>query len=576
MESYASATEDAYQRVGIEDEEPTHTADPVMELARERFQIPFLFPFQRLVITNILRYVADSAVSTQSEYPADQLVILPTGAGKSLCFTLPALLLPGITLIIFPLLALMNDQARRLDEVGITSVTLRGGQSKEDRQNIWDTLCSGSVRCLLSNPETLQSPKVLAQLQKVPIQHMVIDEAHIISQWGDSFRPAYLSLAEVVKSLEPPQITAFTATASAGIIQRIEEVLFGGTLGRKCGGIRKNRCHRIQANPDRTNITYHMIPSLHPSHDVMELIGTTLSALHNPTLGHGQIQSPLIQPLSPVERPLIIFCRSRRSVEVMAQQIQRNFSNLEVYFYHAGLEREEKERIEELFFRSTEGVLCATTAYGMGVDKKNIRTVIHYEPPGDVESYLQESGRGGRDRGPTTAIMLYPFSLQGNGRGCNRGRKPGGGILQNNQVHSPNLLLKIAQSKSCRRALLLEPLGGTVEMCGGCDICKGTAQQEPLYLQTLLQTMEKYKKSNSITIAAVLIGAWTHQVRMEHLYRVKEFGILSYWTLEEVYELIRKLEKQQSVLRKPPLQKRMVRRIATVIHERSNKKAASS
>lgn len=621
---------------------PIIAEDPITKLARERFGIPFLFPFQRLAITNILRYAkvlpepdvnnlrsglgpndklelndeqdhndaedwparnwtsaartpADQAFTNQppvannafaARTPADQLIILPTGAGKSLCFALPAILLPGITLIIFPLLALMNDQARRFEEVGITSVTLRGGQSKDERATILKKLASGKVQCLLSNPETLQSPALLKQLQEVNIQHLVLDEAHIVSQWGDTFRPAYLELETIVAALKPPQITAFTATASDKIIARIQEIVFANRP-------QQTQAHLIRANPDRTNIVYHMIPSLHPSHDIMQLIapsglddsggiGATKepapsgdSAPHNMLAPHNLSATgrfaknaphrssglPKVQypNLAPVERPLIIFCRSRRGVEVLASQITKAHPHLEVYFYHAGLERDEKERIEEAFFHSTNGILCATTAYGMGVDKKNIRTVIHYEPPEDVESYLQESGRGGRDRAEATAIMLYQPAPTQNPPATVKSIKTQQHAEENttepehdsphNTLQSKNLLLEIANTQNCRRVQLLKPLGGTVELCGGCDICQGTAMQEPPYQKGLAKAYKKYRKLLSIhTLATVLIGRWTSEIRMAQLYRLKEFGSFSNWSFEDMAECLELIAQSFSSL----------------------------
>ncbi len=480
--------------------------DPITHIAQERFGISYLFPYQHLVITNILRYakiLPEEMQATQS--PNNQLVILPTGAGKSLCFTLPATLLQGITLIIFPLLALMNDQHRRLIESGITSAILCGGQSQEERKNLWERAEHGDITCILSNPETLQSKEVISHLRHLSIAHVVVDEAHIISQWGDSFRPAYLTLQRVIEQIQPPQITAFTATASNDIIKRIQEVLFYNS-----------NMHLIRANPDRLNIFYRMIPSLHPVQDVLSLVYR--NSVDN------------FPFLTPVERPLIIFCRSRKGVEQLANTIKYLHPNEDIRFYHAGLERDEKVCIEEWFFTSEQGILCATTAYGMGVDKKNIRTVIHTEPPEDVESYLQESGRGGRDKQRSTSILLYPPS----------------GYIQDKDMKekSDNYILTIArQQNRCRRELLLEPLEGSVELCGGCDICEGTAISQPKYRRIIERYFRRYRNILSPKIfAQLLAGEWSPSVREQRLYQYRCFGLLHGWQQEHICEVIENLQ----------------------------------
>ncbi len=479
------------------------STDLITEIARERFGISYLFPYQQLVITNILRYakvLPEEMGETSS--PNNQLVILPTGAGKSLCFTLPATLLKGVTLIIFPLLALMNDQHRRLMESGITSAILCGGQSKEERNSLWIRAKKGDITCILSNPETLQSNKVISQLQQLPMTHVVVDEAHIVSQWGDSFRPSYLTLSKVIEQLKPSQITAFTATASNDIIKRIREVLFNNT-----------DMHLIRANPDRINIFYRMVPSLHPVQDVLSLI-----------YSKNTDQFPF---LTPVERPLIIFCRSRNGVEKLAHTIKYLHPDEDIHFYHAGLEGDEKIHIEEWFFKSEYGILCATTAYGMGVDKKNIRTVIHTEPPEDVESYLQESGRGGRDKQRSTAILLYPPNGYDNSR----------------SKTSTNSILTIARQQGrCRRELLLEPLEGSVELCGGCDICEGTAISQPRYRKVIERYWRKYRNILSPKLfTQLLIGVWSPEIREKRLYQYQCFGLLQGWQEEQLCEIIKNL-----------------------------------
>ncbi|HON14267.1 MAG TPA: RecQ family ATP-dependent DNA helicase [Treponema sp.] len=368
--------------------------------------LSYLFPYQRLVITNILEaarsagipfinleqtlpQIIDIALQDESEgefhidgVPPDsdqevwsgygrQIVILPTGAGKSLCFQLPARLIDRPTLVIFPILALMADQERRLRAQGSRVVVLRGSQTTEEREAIASVLRLPSNTLIIANPEVLKTRQVRDMLGQARIGHVVIDEAHCVSQWGESFRPAYLELGEILAELKPPLLTAFTATASPEVLEKIGRYIFND------GDV-----HIVMGNPDRPNISYRLVRTLAKEAALRQLLAT-------------------------LPRPAIVFCGSRSRTEQLARALRYALHSREIYFYHAGLEREEKKTVEEWFFKSSTGILVATCAYGMGVDKADIRTVIHFDCPNLVEAYLQESGRGGRDGKPATATLLW-------------------------------------------------------------------------------------------------------------------------------------------------------------------------
>jgi ATP-dependent DNA helicase RecQ len=254
---------------------------------------------------------------------------------------------------------------------------LRGGQSKEERETIWNKLRTGQSKFIIANPEVLLTPKVMAQLETTKIVHVVIDEAHCVSEWGESFRPSYLEINKIIEAVKPPVITAFTATASAPVLEKIGTYIFGDA-----------GAHRIVGNPDRSNITY-------------TARGCILRDL--------AVRDLLIAN----SRPAIVFCSSRPGTEKLARYLRNETKALalpwssEIRFYHAGLCREEKKEIEAWFLHNSEGVLLATCAYGMGVDKSDIRTVIHRDSPPSVEAYLQESGRAGRDGLQSKAIFLW-------------------------------------------------------------------------------------------------------------------------------------------------------------------------
>ena len=419
--------------IKIDEDDSIYEDDPVAKSAYNNFGIRYLFPWQRMVISNIMEsYEAirrnDGIAALLSEAEDDvfckgrQIVLLPTGAGKSLCFQIPALLLDGPTLVIYPLLALMTDQQRRMEEGSLRSVTFRGGQTEAERAENFRKLKAGA-KIILANPEVLQSKSLVEQLKTVGISHIAIDEAHCVSEWGDSFRPSYLGLGDVIKEINPPVITAFTATASPPVLSRVAEILFAG------------QAHIVRSESDRPNIHYYVRKAAVKKKEALLLAATE-------------------------QRPMIIFCGTRGKCEDMARELNFCYGRGTAQFYHAGLEKEEKEAVEKWFYKSREGILCATCAYGMGVDKKDIKTVVHLEASATAEAYIQEAGRGGRDGSIAKAILLW--SLQDS--------------LDYSVFKSGSreaALRDFAESTTCRRQVLLDALGAEQAACSGCDICQG-------------------------------------------------------------------------------------------------------
>ena len=468
-----------------ESDSAVNEKDYLNQVAKEHFGIPYLFPYQRLAISNVLDCAADPAENN----PA-QIVILPTGAGKSLCFMLPALLTQGITLIIFPLLSLMADQKRRLDSAGIPSLILRGGLSKEEKAEALSRIKNGEVKIVIANPEILLAPGVIDQVKQGNIFHMVIDEAHTVSQWGDTFRNEYLELGKIVKELKPKVTTAFTATASKEILERFAEIIFGG--------IQPNI---IRADPDRPNIRYDALPYLAKD-------------------------AALLEAVQKAVKPLIVFCSSRDGVEITARRLKKHLKNQDVWFYHAGLTREEKKKIEDKFFASADGVLVATCAYGMGVDKSNIRTVLHADLPSSAEAYLQESGRGGRDRKQAYAVALVPFAP-----------------APESDPESPDSrrraeLYRIFTGPECRRKALLHILEHDSQLCTGCDVCDKKAQK-PAGLSAILNLVHSRNRCLTVQKAvSILKGNLSPDTIQKRLYLSKSWGLLSGWEEKEIGQAI--------------------------------------
>ena len=477
----------------------TEQTDFLNSAAEKYFKVKYLFPYQRLVISNILEITSGE----NPEFPSRQIVILPTGAGKSLCFMLPAVILKKPTLIIFPLLSLMADQKRRLDEAGIKTAVIKGGQSKAERDLIFRKVESGEYRIILTNPESLKNADVLSRFKPVnniPVfDHIVIDEAHTVSEWGDSFRSAYLETGKAVEEINPKAVTAFTATASENILKRLKELLFG-----------ELQVNVISANPDRTNIKYSVIKSVSKEHDIIRLSETA-------------------------EKPAVVFCSSRVSAELTASLLLKKSRLKEVKFYHAGLEKDEKKNIEKWFFDSETGVLCSTCAYGLGVDKSNIRTVIHYQLPGSVESYLQESGRGGRDRKQAYAFALYSAA--------DRNRAD----LFKSDIEKQRYLklLAFAETESeCRRNLLLKALSeeSVTDYCEGCDICDKTYKAEAEGRKEILKLIRNNKRTLTVNDAVSILKGTDNAFKKEDFIMFSEsYGDLAGWPESAVKESINSL-----------------------------------
>jgi ATP-dependent DNA helicase RecQ len=237
---------------------PISLPDPLLETAAP-FGVSYLFPYQRLVITNVLDDGEDSVTR--------QIVVLPTGAGKTLCFQLPAAVLSGLTIVVYPLLSLMGDQLRRAQAAGLGTAILKGGQSRAERKEIWERIDTNKIRIILTNPETLLGDAVLRRISELEISHFVIDEAHCVSEWGETFRPSYLELGRVISSIAPRTTTAFTATASPPVLQGVRTHLFGG-----------EGAHLIQAVPDRPNIAYSVLHTPAKAFALRALLGSRTAA----------------------------------------------------------------------------------------------------------------------------------------------------------------------------------------------------------------------------------------------------------------------------------------------------------
>lgn len=362
----------------------------------------------------------------------DSLVIMPTGGGKSLCFQIPALLMPGITIVVSPLISLMKDQVDTLQANGVAAAYLNSSQTREESMQVLNAMQYGEIKLIYVAPERILQPNFLERIQQLHISLIAIDEAHCISQWGHDFRPEYASLGQIKSVLPTPPIMALTATADDATRQEISSRL------------NLNDPFYHQASFDRPNIRYTLYEKFKPFTQLLQYLKT-----QDNNSG-------------------IIYCTTRKQVEETAFKLQQQ--NFSVLGYHGGMEHSERMSVQESFIRGDTDIVVATVAFGMGIDKPDVRFVIHYNIPKNIESYYQETGRAGRDGMAAEAVMLYDPSDTGRVRFLiEQGNNPAQQQVEHQKL---NAMAAFAEAQTCRRQVLLHYFGeyGSSK-CGNCDIC---------------------------------------------------------------------------------------------------------
>ncbi len=300
----------------------------------------------------------------------DVAAVMPTGAGKSVCFQLPALVMPGLTLVISPLISLMEDQVRALSKTGISGAYINSTLTPEQQVRVLDKAGRGDIRLLYAAPERLNTDAFLGFARSTKISFVAIDEAHCISQWGHDFRPDYLQIGEFISSLpERPVVAAFTATATKRVKREIIQYLglrspYSVTLGYD----RKNLCFRVCSPIDKYRFIIDYIKA-HP------------------------------------DSPGIIYCTSRSVTDELARELAKD--GVSALPYHAGMEKDDRKRNQDAFVSGRVRVITATNAFGMGIDKPDVRFVIHHDITPSIEDYYQQAGRAGRDGKPSECILLF-------------------------------------------------------------------------------------------------------------------------------------------------------------------------
>ncbi|NIM11395.1 MAG: DNA helicase RecQ [Candidatus Aminicenantes bacterium] len=365
----------------------------------------------------------------------DTLVVMPTGSGKSLCYQIPALLFNGLTVVVSPLISLMKDQVGQMRELAIPTVVLNSSLSYEEYIHNVDRVRRNDAKLLYVAPETLLKPRILDMLSSIPVDCITIDEAHCISEWGHDFRPEYRELAEVRKRFPQAVCIALTATATPRVRQDIK-----GSLQ-----IPFDQTGEFIDSFDRPNLYIHIVPKQDPTNQVMRFLNKFK------------------------DQSGIIYCFTRRQVDELSRVLaEQGFS---VRPYHAGMSEEERRQNQELFIRDDVQIIVATIAFGMGINKSNVRFVVHYDLPKNIESYYQEIGRAGRD-----GLKAYCLLLLGYGD-INKvkyfiNQKEDENEKRVANIHL-NALLRFAETDECRRVPLLDYFGEKYarEKCNMCDNC---------------------------------------------------------------------------------------------------------
>jgi ATP-dependent DNA helicase RecQ len=456
----------------------TATRDPALDVLRRVFGYPAFRDRQADIIDHVCR-------------GGDALVLMPTGGGKSLCYQVPALVRPGMAVVVSPLIALMRDQVDALRQAGVSAAYLNSSLDWREAQEVERQVAAGALDLVYVAPERLVTPRFLALLEQTEVCLFALDEAHCVSQWGHDFRPEYLQLSILAERFPTVPRIALTATADAQTRADIAQRL------------RLQDAEVFVSSFDRHNITYRVVPKREPRRQLLDFI----QANHPEDAG-------------------IVYCLSRAKVEDTAEWLARE-TGRDVIPYHAGLEPALREANQDRFIKGEGVIVVATVAFGMGIDKPNVRFVAHLDLPKSVEAYYQETGRAGRDGLPANAWMAYGVQdvvalrqMLDQSEAPEEIRRVERGKLE--------ALVGYCETAVCRRQVLLNYFGEALaEPCGNCDTCfepvetfDGTVTVQKA-LSAAYRTGQRFGVAHLID---VLRGSSTEKVEKFGHDKLKTFG----------------------------------------------------
>ncbi len=435
----------------------------------------------------------------------DTFAIMPTGSGKSLCYQIPALSLPGVTLVLSPLISLMKDQVDALQVMGVHAAYINSASSEEEFSLALQLANSGQLQLLYIAPERLDTSFFHQWVSRFSVPLVVVDEAHCVSQWGHDFRPSYRSIAPFIRNLKSrPVVAAFTATATRYVQSEI------------CSLLELKEPVLFSTGFDRPNLFFMV-----NKHQNKEAFILDYTRSHPKDSG-------------------IIYASTRRDVERLSERLSRH--SIPVTFYHAGMSPQERKRSQEDFLFDRKPVMIATNAFGMGIHKSNVRYVIHHRMPQNLESYYQEAGRAGRDGEPSECILLYR-------EGDDLIQRF---LIQNDETPEPLMkhrfqklkeMLDYCFATGCYRNQILQYFGEEPEssICDHCSNCKGEWEKTDVTIdaQKILSCMHWLQQRYGASIVAkVLKGSQSKEIRERNLDRIRTFGKMSDRSLQQIRDLI--------------------------------------
>ncbi len=450
------------------------SVDP-LRILQQHFGYKSFRPLQQEVIEHVLE-------------GRDAVVLMPTGGGKSLCYQVPALAFDGLTVVVSPLIALMKDQVEALRGNGVQAAFLNSSLGWEEERSIGEELEAGRLKLLYVSPERLFQQGFLERLERLRVKLFAIDEAHCISSWGHHFRPEYKQLHIIKQRFPDVPVIALTATADRTVRGDIGEHL----------GLRDVRL--FVSGFDRPNLSLAVLPGQERWRAIERIVGR-----HQ---GHSGI----------------IYCNSRAGAEKLAAKLQG--IGVKAAYYHAKLDPAERGRVQDEFIQGRLHVICATIAFGMGIDKSDVRFVVHYNMPGTVEGYYQEIGRAGRDGLPAETILFYSYAdVQTHMHFADEIDDP---RYKEVIVAKLERMKAFCEAQVCRRTILLSYFSEErIGACGNCDVCKDppTYFEGTVLAQKALSAVVRSRQQLSLSILVdVLKGTHSPEVREKQWQRIKTFG----------------------------------------------------